>query len=254
MGNVKIELAPTSVAEWDEEDEASAVFGEELQQANEAEARAMLDQLVLELPAALDWKELVRYAKEHHATGGLSIPPDSRNYAFYVLEAPVTIILPHDQNLVRLRLVLELRGDPADGGQVLAYDVFPPTEVDVEQVAAGEVTLDVSKALQFVLTTVGAAKAAPAAEALGLKLNLPFKWSTTTVKLQSSARMATRAQWYVTDASIRSGFAPCAILRAPRGAVVTVTATMTGEVRARGPRGWFKAQFVSPRPRAYVLR
>jgi hypothetical protein len=254
MENVKIGLAPTSVSAWDEEDEASAVFGEELQSADDAQAKAMLDQLALELPAALDWKELVRYAQQHQALGGLKIPPDSKNYSFYVIEAPVTIILPHDQKLVRLRLVLDLQGDSGSTGQVLAYDVFPPSQLEVKQLATGEVNLDVSKALQFILTSVGAAKAAPATEALGLKLNLPFKWTTTSVKLQASARMSTRVQWYVTDASIQSGFAPCAILRAPRGTIVTVAATITGELRSRGPSGWFKAQFVSPQPRVYVLK
>ena len=252
---IRIQVAPTSVPAWDQEDEASSVLGgPELHKASDAEAQAMLDKMTLELPAALDWIELVRYAQQHRVAGGLQIPADSRNFSFYVFEAPLSIILTGGQRLVRLRLNLDLRAENSALGEVVAYDVFPPSDVDVKKLASGEVNLDISKALQFVLTAAGAAAAAPALECLGLKLKLPFEWNTLAVKLQSSGRMSSRVEWYVTDALIQRGFAPAAILRAPRGTPVIVEATLAGELRVAGPAGWFlKAQFAPPRSHRYVL-
>jgi hypothetical protein len=48
------------------------------------------------------------YAQQHHAVGGVQIPPDSKKFSFYVIETPLTIVLPGDQRLVRLRLILSL--------------------------------------------------------------------------------------------------------------------------------------------------
>lgn len=255
MEKVRIQVVPTSVPEWDQEDKASAVLGgPEVLTAGDSQAKAMLDQITLELPAALDWTELVHYAAQHHALGGLQIPPDSKRFAFYVIETPLSIILPGDQRLVRLRLMLDLHAKAAKPEEVLAYDVFPPSQVDVNKLATGEVNLDISKALQFVLTAAGAATVAPAAQCLGFKLSLPFQWTTTSVKLQSSGKMSSRVEWYVTDNSIQKGFAPAAILRAPKGATVTVDATLGGELRFPGPKGWFKTQFAPVQAHQYVLK
>src|ERR1039457_1471756 len=150
---VRIQVAPTSVPEWDHEDEASSVLGgPELHKASDDEAQRMLDQMTLELPAALDWVELVHYAQQHRIVGGLQIPPDSAHCSFYVFEAPLSIILTGGQRLVRLRLNLDLRAQNPERGEVVAYDVFPPSDVDVKELASGELNLDISKALQFVLT------------------------------------------------------------------------------------------------------
>jgi hypothetical protein len=255
MEKVRLKIAPTSVPEWDKEDEMSAVLGgEELHKADDTQAKAMLDQISLELPVALNWVELVRYAQQHPALGGLTIPPDSTHFSFYLIEMPLTIIVPESQRLVRLRLVLDLTAEHAQPSEVLAYDVFPPSEVDIKKLASGGINLDVSKALQLVLTATGAASAAPVADCLGFKLDLPFEWKTTAVKLESSGRMSNHVQWYVADDSIQKGFAPTAILRAPKGATVTVAAAMAGELRFRGPVGWFKSQFAQVQPHQYVLR
>jgi len=253
---VRIQVAPTSVPAWDHEDEASSVLGgPELVSASEEQARQMLDQMTLELPAALDSVELVHYAQQHRVAGGLQIPPDSAHCSFYVFEAPLSIILTGGQRLVRLRLNLDLHAQNPNFGEVVAYDVFPPSQVDVKKLASGEVNLDISKALQFVLTASGAAAVAPAVQCLGFKLNLPFQWNTLAVKLQSSGRMSSRVEWYVTDASIQRGFAPAAILRAPRGTPVIVDATLAGELRAAGPAGWIlKTQFSPLKSHQYVLR
>src|ERR1039458_4728442 len=150
MGKVRISIAPTSVPEWDQEDEASAVLGgEKLIKADDTQAKAMLEQITLELPTALKWTELVRYAEQHKSVGGLQIPPDEKRLSFYVIETPLTIILPDDQRLVRLRLVLDLQSEHGGSGNVLAYDVFPPSQADIRKLATGEVNLDISKALQL---------------------------------------------------------------------------------------------------------
>jgi hypothetical protein len=257
MEKLRLDLEPTSVPEWDAEDELAGVLADDmLVKADETQAREMLDKTLLELPAALDWVELITYAQQHKTPGGLEVPPDSGNYSFYSVQIPLTIILAGDHRLVRLRLQLELQAEQKKHEDIMAYDLFPTTQVDVNKLASGEASLDVSKALQFVLSLSGAtAPLAPLSECLGLKLSLPFQWTSTFVRLQSSGRMSNPVHWYVTDSAIQNGFAPNAILRAPKGATVTVSATLIGELRHAGPFGrFFKTQFQPPQPRTYVLR
>jgi hypothetical protein len=248
---VRIDLTPAPIAEFDKEDEFESVLGgADVKKADDSEAEEMIEQFSLELPRALDCFELIHYAQQHKTSGGLQIPPDEKRYSFHLVEIPLTVISTGKYRLVRLRLVLKLE---AKGAEVVAYDVFPPPDVEVKKLLSGEVNLDISKALKFVLTSVGAAAAAPVTDSLGFKLNLPFQWNTTSVKLQSSGRMSNPVQWYVSDDSILRGFAPSAIVRARRGAAVTVRASLAGEIRRSGPRGWIKSQFQSSKERIYVL-
>lgn len=229
----RVALEPTSVPEWDAEDQVFGVLSNDQPvPVDEASARAILEQTNIELPRALDWTAL--------------LGPDSASFDFYLIQVPLTLMLPDQQKLVRLRLELTLQAPGAKPEDVLAYDLFPTTRIDVKKIMSGEVSLDVSQALEFVLLASGpGAVLAPGAKCLGLKLELPFQWNSSVVAIQSSARMSNPVRWSLTDSAIQNGFSAAAIIRVPKGTKFSVTANFLGEVRQFNVLGFSKAQFSS---------
>jgi hypothetical protein len=256
MKTFRADLQPTVVDEWIAEDQFGDVLSGDppTQAADDARAKEMLNQTIINLPQALDWCELVSYAREHKTAGGLQIPPDSLNHSFYSVEVPITLILPGKQQLVRLRLELELSASKHQPQEVVAYDLFPGgKQVDVKKILAGAVDIDISKGLQYILKVANPALA-PAAECLGLKINAPFQWDSRQTILQCSERMSNPVRWYVLDKAIQNGFAPNVIIRAPKDSTVTVTAKLAGEVRERMMGVPYKTHFHPPKPYAYTLQ
>jgi hypothetical protein len=248
MENTLLEFQPTSVAEWDEEDEMVGVLaGEMLVKADDAEARTMLNAVILNLPRQIDQVELIAYAAQRPTPLGLDLPPDSGRSDFYLVEMPLNILVPGPRRLVKLRLSLDLQLVGAAGGDAVAYDLYPKDTTDVKTILTGDASLDVSKALKFALGVIPAgAAAAPLADCLGLKLDLPFKWSAKYAQVQTTDRLSNPVEWYVTDGDIQNGFTADVIIRAPRGASVQVSATVTFELRWPGPLGnVLKAQYVN---------
>lgn len=244
-----LELQITSIPEWDAEDEMVGVLADETPvKANEAESKEMLNSIRLQLPRVEDILQvkLLRYAEQRKTPLKLAIPPDSKNYDFYLMELPLNIMMIN-QRLARLRLRLDLEALGQRSEQVVAYDLFPNDTSDTRTIMSGEVQLDVSKALKYILTASGAGAAAtPLAECFGLKLDLPFKWTSTYATVQTSDRMSNPVEWYVTDDSIQNGFTGHVIIRAPKHSTVNVAARLTCEVRRGGVFGRIrKAQYKS---------
>jgi hypothetical protein len=70
--------------------------------------------LTISLPRILDWTELVAYIRAEQLSG-FSIPPDTVNFNYYVVEVPLSLIVPSDQQLVQLPLTRN--------ASVVAYDL-----------------------------------------------------------------------------------------------------------------------------------
>ena len=249
METIRLELHPTSIPEWDAEDEIASVLDgtERLVKASDTECIEMLDSMRLELPRLeyLEQIKLLEYAQQRHPPLELTIPPDSEHYDFYLIGLPITILAPQ-QRLCRLRMRLELRTSGQITEPPVAYDLFPNDQTDLKTIMTGEVKLDVSKALKYILVASGAGMALPVAEAFGLKLTLPFKWTSAYARVQTSDRMSNPVEWYVTDDSIQNGFTGRVIIRTPKSSQVTVDASFTCEVRRAGLVGRIlKAQYVS---------
>jgi hypothetical protein len=245
-------LAPD--AEWDAEDQVAGILAEDAPiAADDAQAALMFAKSTIALPRALDWTELVAYARRK-STGDFEIPGNADRYNFYSVEVPLTTIVGDGQRLVRIRLELALTLGGVDSDDVVSFDLFPTTDTDVRTIASGEASLDIGEGLQFLLLATPAAALAPAAKSLGLKLSLPFKWTTQYATIQSSGRLSNPTMWYVTDEAIQSGFSPRVIIRALKGSAVGVSATLSGDLRERSALGTtLKAQFRTFSPRAYTL-
>jgi len=255
MERTSLELQPTSVPEWDAEDAFAGVLaGETLVKADEAQAREMLDEMTLNLPQQLAQTELVAYAAQRRTPLGL-LPADSARYDFHLVEVPLNILIAERLRLVRLRLRLELHADGAAPEQAVAYDLYPKDESDQATILSGSVSLDVSKALKFALTAIPAAGvAAPLADCLGLKLDLPFKWTSTYAQVQTTDRLSNPLEWYVTDKAIQNGFTAGVIIQSPKGSAVSVTAALACELRRAGLLGHIlKAQY-EMRQRVFPLQ
>jgi hypothetical protein len=248
MKTTPLALQPTTIPEWDAEDEMAGVLsGAALLKADELESKAMLDAMRLELPKVqyLEQVKLRRYAQQRRTPLKLTIEPDSAHYDFYLIELPLNILAPK-QRLCRLRVQLRLDAGMQSPEQPVAYDLFPNDQTDLKTIMTGAVNLDVSKALKYILTAVGAGAPALPADAFGFKLALPFKWTSAYTRVQTSDRMSNPVEWYVTDQAIQNGFTGHVIIRAPKHAQVKVAATLACEVRKTGLLGRIlKAQYIS---------
>jgi hypothetical protein len=252
---IHLKLEPASVPEWEAEDEVSGVLADDSPVSVDDEAaRAMLNEVSVNLPRRLDWTELMEYVKEKKTLGEFQIPADNEHYDYYMIEAPLTLIVPQGQQLVRLRLRLDLDAKDTKSDPVLAYDLFPSTQVDLKKILDGSVALDIGEGLQFALVAAGVpGPVANIAKCLGFKLNLPFQWTTKTATVQSSARMSNPVEWSITDEAIQGGFSASAIVRAPKGRAVDVFATLYGELRRKYLGVFGKAQFKAFTPSTYRI-
>ncbi len=222
-----------------------ADLADQLEKADAATAAQMISSCSFRLPADIATCELVGYAREQGTPLGAAVVADSSRFDFHLLVMPLNIVVPAPQRLVRLRLILNLSTVPA-GKTVVAWDVFPNDKIEQADVNVGEVNIDISRALGFVFPV-------PISDVLGFKLRFPLAWKTLSVVIDSSGPMANPVEWYVNDAAITSGFIGYAILRAPRGERVSVTAELVGEVRRPGPVGWLLKTHFRAAPKTYEL-
>ncbi len=256
MDSIRLRLEPTSVPEWDAEDALAGVLGgEQPAQAGQAQLQEELDKAVIELPRSLNPRPLTRHEPREESPLAATAGPDTVRHDFYLIEIPLTIITPGEQRLERLRLTLHLEAEGQRPEDVVAYDLFPRTQADVKTLMSGEASLDVSEALQLALKLSGPAGAAasPALKCLGLKLSLPFKWTSTKITLQSSGPMSNPVQWYVTDQAMQNGFSATAIVRAPKRSSVSAAATLVGELWSKSAWGLLKVPFRHQQAMRYAI-
>ncbi len=242
MSDVMLQVRSAAVPEWDAEDLLAGRLGGNMVSATDEQAEAMLKEVRLGLPEAINQTELIGYASQHATPLALDIPADSAQYDFYLAEVPLSLLVPEEQRLVRLRLNLAMRARLGGETPPVAYDLFPTDQVEDVPHSIGEVSLDVSKALTFCLPT----PLLPLADALGFKLAMPLKWTSRHVRVRTTNRMSNPVEWYVTDQAIQNGFTGYLIVRAPKGAAVTLQAEVAFELRKPGPLGRIlKARFLS---------
>jgi hypothetical protein len=255
MDTLRADLEPTLVAEWDAEDEVSGVLADDTPtRADEDTARTMLNELRINLPQVLDWTELVSYVRTKETLSGFHIPPDTVNFDYYAVEVPLTLIVPPDQQLVRLRLTLELTATGEGAAPIVAYDLFPTPQVDVKTILSGNASLDIAEGLHFALVASGVPEPlAGVSKFLGLKLNLPFQWTARYATIQSSARMSNPVVWSVTDDAIAGGLSASVIVRVPKGQAFTVAAALLGELRRKMLGVFHKTQFKTFAPQTYQV-
>ncbi|HTW80407.1 MAG TPA: hypothetical protein VME23_12745 [Terracidiphilus sp.] len=240
--------------EWDAEDEVSGVLSVDAPvPADPAEAERIFRQSTIKLPDALDWTELVTYARKN-SSGVLVLPEHADEYDFFSVEVPVTTILEDNQRLERLRLDLEFHVDGALTDKAVAFDLFPTSQTDVHEIMSGEAKIDIGEGLRYLLLATPAAVVANAAKCIKLDIGIPFKWTSETATVQSSNRMTNPTMWYVRDEAIQHGFSPSVVIRAPKQGKLTVHASLSGDLRQRGLLGkMVKAQFKLFEPRTYEV-
>ena len=213
----------------------------------------MFRQSTIKLPDALDWTELLSYARKN-ASGVLALPEDADDYVFFSVEVPVTTILEDNQRLERLCLDLEFHVDGALTNEAVAFDLFPTSQTDVHVIMSGEAKIDIGEGLRYLLLATPAAVVANAAKCLKLDVSIPFQWTSETATVQSTNRMTNPTMWYVRDEAIQKGFSPSVVIRAPKNGKLTIQASLSGDLRQRGLLGkMVKAQFKLFEPRTYEV-
>ena len=227
-GTRAIQFEPAEVADWEAEDQLTGRLAALVDVADPAQAQAMLKEVRLEVPDVIDHTELTRLSAERGTPLAESLAPDVERFDYHLVEFPLTILVPEGTiQLVRLRVRLAINAGP-DASPV-AYDLFPRDDWSVVTHDVGQLSVDVAKALTFVCPPLG--------DALGLKLSVPVRWTSTSVRIRTSDRLSNPVEWYVTDRSINQGFTAYLIARSPKGANVKLHATVLCQLRKPGLLG-----------------
>jgi hypothetical protein len=234
-GTITLTLEPTSVSEWDAEDLAFGDLSDTAEMATEAEARQIFDGVTLNFPRVCLTRDLADYAAQHDTPLGEAIIADGARFDFYLMELPVNILIPESRKLTRLRLSLDAAPTAQAHVPVVAYDLFPTDKWHAVTHDVGSVSVDVSRALTFLYPVVG--------DVLGLKLAVPIRWTSQYVAIRTTDRLSNPVVWDVSDDTIGHGFTGYVIWRTAKGAGLTVTATLLGELRSTGLSRLRKAQF-----------
>lgn len=227
-GTRVIQFEPAEVADWEAEDQLTGRLAALVDVADPAQAQAMLKEVRLEVPDVIDHTELTRLSAERGTPLAESLAPDVERFDYHLAEFPLTILVPEGTiQLVRLRVRLAI--DAGADASAVAYDLFPRDDWSVVSHDVGQLSVDVAKALTFVCPPLG--------DALGLKLSVPVRWTSTSVRIRTSDRLSNPVEWYVTDRSINQGFTAYLIGRSPKGASVRLHATVLCQLRKPGLLG-----------------
>jgi hypothetical protein len=238
-------LHPAEIPEWDAEDLMAGRLAAGLESADADSAREMLEAVRLELPTAVAHTEILALARRQDPPFALELSAGDDTYEYHLLEVPLSIVVPEDRRLVRLRLELTLLG-PGGTDNPLFHDLFPRTEWTESEHDVGELAVDIGRALTFLAPAAG--------DVLGFRLQLPFRWRSRDVRVRASDRMSNPAEWYVTDRAIADGFTGYGIARISPGAPLRLEARLACELRRSGAFGRvLKAVYASDRER-YELR
>lgn len=234
MDSIDLALRPTEIPEWDELDLDNAQLGKTPKTAEGREIHELLEGVAFRLPVVLapmgiDAVPATETPLQVHLEG-------PSGYAYHLLAVPLTIILPSDLRLARLGMTLEF-DIGGDRTAVVAHAVAPTPQTIKQSHDYGRVSLDVSKALQFVFP--------PAAECLGLELAFPLRWESDYAVVQASASNSNPAWWRVEDEAVREGFIAYVITRSPPDTPFRAEAKVAAELHRRFLGGLRRARFAS---------
>ena len=254
---IQLELQPAHVAEWDAEDKSESRLGQtEVEWIDASEMPALMSGVQMSLPADIDYHELAEYAAKQPTPLNLDLPLNTKDFSYFLVSLPLSILVPQPRRLCRLKIVLELK--PVAGQKpaskkptrpVVIYDLYPGEKVEEREINLGTMSVDVTKALMFINPVAGAA----VSNCLGLKLDIPVKWKSALTVIQATGRMNTQALWDVTDKNIEHGFNVYVIVRVPKGIDVEVSAQLSFELRQPGLVGFWKKAHLKAAPQSYLL-
>jgi hypothetical protein len=249
LANLKVGTVPQ---QWRQYDDATATLKTEILDADAAQSSEMLEALRLELPDEPTWINLQHCPPDK----SWELPPEDSRFDFYMAQVPLTLIVAQKYHLTKLALRLALE-TVTRGGEALAHDICPNNELTSRVLMTGSLSLDLSKALGFVLAAIGAGPVGPALTAcVGLSLQTPFEWKSETLKVQAGGKNTCEAQWLVVDKGIPDGtFSPYVVIRVPKGSRPAMTAQLQCEVKHSGPLGWMRGCFETADnpPHRYVM-
>lgn len=242
--NETLAMHETEIPLWDELDLDNAQLGggtQRLEPADAQEAKQILGRIDFRLPLVLTYRSVDEVPAvqtplqvDLEGPGGL---------AYHLLGVPLSIILPPGLRLARVGLSLTFKTRGAKDG-VVAHALAPTSQIITESRDYGRVSLDVSKALQFVFP--------PAAECLGLQLAFPLRWESEYPVVQADGLNSNVVNWLVEDEAVREGFIAYVITRSERPSPFQVEAEVAAELHQAFLGRIRRARFASDR-RKYTV-
>lgn len=249
-GWVQLTGTPRKVNQWLMEDQAEAELDTRMRIMTTDEARQALEDNIVRVPENIVWKNMRDYAQTQQTPLKLELPPELNKYDYYLAQVPVNVLIGSNYRIVRLRLSLEFSAVRGSSKLITAYDYFPTRQVDTRTIMSGSASVDVSKALKFI-PSVGT----QLADALGLKLEIPFKWNSTSVKIKEVGKMSNPLVWDVYDTAISESFIGYVIIQAPKQTNVEIKPQIVWDLRkVIVPGVLSKSQPMGADGPAYILK
>lgn len=228
MPLVRMNLQPAPVLDWETEIAFASRLGEERAKADDVQARTFFDEVDISLPQDIQQRFLSQYAVSQPTPFSEALLSDITKFDYYLLEVPITIVVPEDRSLVCLGLSLDMQSSPQQDPPVLVlpYSLFPTTGFKEKDWDIGELSLDTAKALSALIPGSGAF-----ANALKFEIKFPLKWKTLHWTIQSSNQLRNPAKWVLKDEAIQNGFNAYTVVRAPIGVTVKVEANLQAVIK-----------------------
>lgn len=161
----------------------------------------------------------------------------SHSCQYYKVDLCLQMVVPRGK-VEELRYVVDFTSQPSSN-KLFALDGLPKSDIAIEPLVSGKVTIGVSQMLQFIPGVAGiAAKALP----LSFDLDpIQFSWGTRNrVNVNFSGPDSPHLEWYVAGDAIKGDFQVSAILQVPKGTEKVSAGVMAKYVYDRGL--WWRAR------------
>jgi len=231
MQKVRMDFRPAVIPEWEAEVALTGCLGTRLMKSAPPPVEEFFRAVDICLPQEIEQRFLTGFDKNQNTPLQVPLLADSGAYDYYLIEVPVTILVPEDRSLIWFGLALELKASFADGAEAkaLPYSLFPTTEWKEKDWDMGEMSLDTAKALKALVPGLD-----KIADALSFKIKFPVQWKSRRPMIQSTNRLHNPAKWIVKDEAIQNGFNAYAVIQAPKDSTVRVEACLQAVIKKDG--------------------
>jgi len=231
MQKIRMDFSPAVIPEWNADAALTGRLGVPSVKAAPLPVEDIFSAVDISLPQEIEQRFLSGFDKNQNTPLEVPLFADSGAYDYYLIEVPVTILVPEDRSLVWFGLALDLKASAPDGSaaKALPYSLFPTTEWKEKDWDMGEMSLDTAKALKTLVPGLD-----KVADALSFKIKFPVQWKTRRPMIQSTNRLRNPAKWIVKDEAIQNGFNAYAVVQASKDSTVTVEACLQAVVKKDG--------------------
>jgi hypothetical protein len=177
----------------------------------------------------------------------ITSPVDDPNFFYYLFFVPTTISAAPEitPRRLRLQLLFEDANNLNPSSAPVAYKLDPETQAVKKITNLGTLKVDLGSALRAIWPAIPNIITAKAGGSLDL--------IRVDAKVQAEGRNSHRCGWRISDAVIAYDFNPSCIVQVPKGARLSISATLRVEVWKQVAVAFHKTYLVTAEPARYLI-